>query len=112
LLFKALEPRSLYAHQSSTQAYKANKQGTKNNAPIKRKDLKERTKGIGSILWITKEHKMCLEGKGLISCTWFELELTLDRFRASDGPDRKRYYDRADRERLTNNLHIYERTRL
>jgi hypothetical protein len=45
LLFKALEQRSFYSHQSSTQAKKANKQATKNNASIKRKALKERTKG-------------------------------------------------------------------
>jgi hypothetical protein len=44
VLFKALEPRSFYSPQSSAQAYKANKQATKNNTPIKRKILKERTK--------------------------------------------------------------------
>jgi hypothetical protein len=44
MLFKALEPRSFYSPQSSAQAYKANKQETKNNTPIKRKTLKERTK--------------------------------------------------------------------
>jgi hypothetical protein len=45
-LSKALEPHSLYSNQSSAQAYKANRQPyTKNKAPIKRKALKERTKG-------------------------------------------------------------------
>jgi hypothetical protein len=40
---KLLEPHSLYAYHQA-QAYKANKQATKNNTPIKRKALKERTK--------------------------------------------------------------------
>jgi hypothetical protein len=43
---KLLGQRSLYAHQSSgTSIHKANKQASKNNAPIKREALKERTKG-------------------------------------------------------------------
>jgi hypothetical protein len=46
ILFQALEPRSFYSHQSSsTSIHKASKQTTKNNAPLKRKALKERTKG-------------------------------------------------------------------
>jgi hypothetical protein len=36
---------------------------------------------------ITKAHKPCLEGKGLISWTWFELGLTLERFRDSHKLD-------------------------
>jgi hypothetical protein len=46
ILFQALEPRSFYSHQSSAQAYKANKLAyTKNKAQLKRKALKERTEG-------------------------------------------------------------------
>jgi hypothetical protein len=42
-------------------------------------------------IWITKAHKPCLEGKGLIGCTWCEIELTLERLRASDSLDQKRH---------------------
>jgi hypothetical protein len=38
---------------------------------------------------ITKAHKPCLGGKDLNSWTWFELELTLERFRASDKLDQR-----------------------
>jgi hypothetical protein len=56
VLFKALEPRSFYSPQSSAQAYKANKQATKNNTPIKRKTLKERTKDrLDSMVTQTQE---------------------------------------------------------
>jgi hypothetical protein len=50
-----------------------------------------RTKTLKISTRITKAHKPCLERKGLISWTWFELELTLERFRASDRLDQKRH---------------------
>jgi repressor of nif and glnA expression len=40
---------------------------------------------------ITKAHKSCLEGKGLIRRTWCEIELTPERFRTSDSLDQKRH---------------------
>jgi hypothetical protein len=43
-VFKALEPRCSMRINHREQAYKANKQATKHNTPIKRKALKERTK--------------------------------------------------------------------
>jgi hypothetical protein len=56
--------------------------------------------------WITKAHKLRLGGKGLIRCTWCEIELTLERLRASDSLDQKRHWGK---ERLTIDLHIYMR---
>jgi hypothetical protein len=42
---KALEPRSFYSHQSSSTSIQSKQTSiTKNNTPIKRKYLKERTK--------------------------------------------------------------------
>jgi hypothetical protein len=52
---------------------------------------------------ITKAHKPRLGWKDLNSWTWFKLELTLERFRASDKLDQKRY---GGKERLTIDLHI------
>jgi hypothetical protein len=40
---------------------------------------------------ITKAHKSCLEGKGMIIRTWCEIELTPERFRTSDSLDQKRH---------------------
>jgi hypothetical protein len=49
IFFQSLEPHSFYSHQPSAQAYKANKQTTKNNTLIKREALKERTKGYARL---------------------------------------------------------------
>jgi hypothetical protein len=56
---------------------------------------------------ITEAHKPCLEGKGLIRCTWCEIELTLGRFRASNRLDQKRHWGK---ERLTIDLHMWDQT--
>jgi hypothetical protein len=41
----ALEPRSFYSHQSSAQAYEANKQANQEQGTNQIKALKERAKG-------------------------------------------------------------------
>jgi hypothetical protein len=67
ILFQALEPHSFYSHQPSAQAYKANKQTTKNNTPIKRVALKERTKGYARLDGSLKNTKRSRRKKGLVS---------------------------------------------
>jgi hypothetical protein len=64
---KLLEPHSFYSHQPSAQAYKANKQTTKNNAPIKREALKEHTKGYARLDESLKNTKCSRRKKGLVN---------------------------------------------
>jgi hypothetical protein len=54
-------------------------------------DIEMQNKNSKISTGITKAHKPCFEEKDLNSWTWFELELTLEIFRASDRLDQKRY---------------------
>jgi hypothetical protein len=68
MLFKALKQHSFYSHQSSGTSIQSKQTSiTKNNAPIKKETLKERTKGQARSDGSLKNTKCAWKGKAWLT---------------------------------------------